>query len=502
MARIAVVALALHLAAAATAAAQEHPVTIHPERSETVTLYLGGRLDIDWVFRSRELTAYTNSFSNPTQDPLATVPNPLSSNSENTFEGQYAFRFDARLPAGVSAVVEVGRRRAENETLTRYGDATAPAILLREARANVDDLIVPGLSVELGITTWSFNPRGKGGSLAFEPRSAASSHDNLSGLGNVNQRETADARLFNAGFPIILQPVGAGFRYVRGPVTVELTLLPATVEGGRPSTDEALYAVDVLWNLPQIGEGSRFGLIAACNSLAVDPPGAAPGVPANEHADIYTVGGGFDFKLFDGALEVYVEAYVQAGKASETALGDQIKAAGRALRGGFEWNHKVANPLPIWAGISFMHLSGDDDTDPNDKQANRFSAYESVSDLLILEDPFYGFDWDTNYEALKVYGGLRLSVAKEHDLEVGLILAFTRAAEEVGAPGAAEDALGTEVDLRLRWDVNSQFTVHLAVGVLTGSKVLENAMDLGVPGSNPRSSDHAALFVLGSVLTF
>jgi hypothetical protein len=485
------------------AAAQDRPVVTAPERSDTIKVFISGRIEMDYVWRSRELTAFTNSFSNPTHDPaLPFFPNPATSDSEDTFEGQWAVRLDARLTSGASVVAEIGRRRAELEQINRYGETGSMDVILREARGEFDDLLVPGLSAELGITTWSFNPRGKGGSLAFEPRGAHSSHESLHGLGDINQRETADARLGNAGFPEELQPMGGVFQYGSGPLTFEVVILPTVLEGGRPKADESLYAVDLYYALPEVGEGSRIGLIVANNSLATDPPGALPGVPANEHADIWTIGGGFDLRLFGGALEIYGETYFQTGKASETALGDRIDAAGRAFRGGIEWNHKVGNPMPIWAGLSFMHLSGDDDDDPNDDEANRFSAYEAVSDLLILENMYYGYDWESNYEAFKIYAGLRTSFAGgENNLELTAMAGFTKAAEEVGAPGALEDDLGREFDVRARWDVSRQFAVHLSMAFLTGSDVLENAMDAGVPGSNPDASDRATLFVLGMDLS-
>jgi hypothetical protein len=118
---------------------------------------------------------------------------------------------------------------------------------------------------------------------------------------------------------------------------------------------------------------------------------------------------------------------------------------------------------------------------------------------MILEDPYFGFDWSGNYEAIKIYAGTALSVmGGKDDLEISVIAGITKAAEEVGAGALAEDKLGNEFDVRLKWHMGKQASLTLAAAFLTGSDILEAAMDAaGGPGSNPQADDSAYLYVLG-----
>ncbi len=500
--------LALFLAAAG-AEAQERPVTTGPDRGDSVKVTASGGVKLDYITRSREITGFVNSFSNPTHDPaIVTSPNPITSRPENTFQGEVFMRIGADLTNKVSGVAEFGTRPtfpgpAGDPGLTRYGGSQANRIELREAHMKVADFPLEGLTIEGGLSTWSFNPRGKGGSLAFDPRRSGTGHQNLQSVAIINGAETIDARISNAGSPTFVQPVGGTMTYGVEPYLVEVVILPSVQENGRSNGDEALFATDLFLNLPQIGPGSRFGAIVALSSVETDAA-VAPALPANEHGRIWTVGGGGSFKLFDGGLEVYGEAYFQLGKASETVAGDDIDAEGRAYRVGLEWNHMVGNPMPLRAGLSYTLLSGDDDTDPNDKEANRFAAYNGVTDLMILEDPYYGFDWDGNYEAVKFFFGTAFSfMGGKDNLEVTLTGGITKAAEEVGAGALAEDKLGNEFDLRVRWSLTKQASLTLAAAGLFGSEILEGAMDAaGGPGSNPQSNDSAYLYVLGIDMAF
>jgi hypothetical protein len=508
-----IVALGLLLGlfmAATQADAQDRPVTTLPERADSLKVTASGGIKMDYVTRSREITGFINSLSNPTHDPaLLVTPNPITSEPENTFHGEVFIRIGTELSSKITGVVEFGTRPFftgpagaggfADGGITRYGGSSANPIELREANIRLADFPGEGVVIEAGISTWVFNPRGKGGALAFDPRHSGVGHANLE-ASQINGAETIDGRLAAAGDPQEVQPLGGTVTYGFESYRAEVVILPAVQEDGRPNADEALYAIDFWWDLPQVGNGSRVGVIVAL--MSVDT--AQPSGLGNEHARVWTLGGGGTFKLFDGALELWGEAYAQLGKASETVLGDDIDAAGRAFRVGLEWNHTVGNPMPIWAGVNYTHISGDDDTDPNDDEANRFAAYESISDLMILEDPYYGFDWDGNYEAVKFYAGTALSaMGGKDDLELTLTVGIAKAAEEVGAGALAEDKLGNEVDVRVKWHLGKQATITLAAAHLFGSDILEAAMDAGGgPGSNPQANDSAYLYVLGVSVGF
>ncbi len=479
--------------AAATAAAQDRPVTTTKDAASTVKVNVSGDMVIDYVGRSREVTAFTESYSNLT--PGIGLPPVDTSEPETTFEGHVAIRFAAELSEKIGAVIEFGTRRVDDGDILEHLGDSAQAIQLREAHIMLNELFTPELKAQLGITTWSFNVRGQGGALAFDPRHSQTITRNFDSNFTLNQGEAIDERLIGAAFVDELLPVGAVFTYTSGQVMIDLVLLPNVVEGGSPNDDEALYAVDLFWNLEQaVSKGSRVGAIAALSSF---PSGLAAG---NEHARVYTVGGGGSLKFMDGGLEVYVEGYAQFGKVGEDAAGDDIDAAGTTFQAGLQWRHTMGNPMPIWAGVNYTMISGDDDTLATDDEANRFSAYESVHDLMILEDQYYGYDWDSNLEIFKVNAGIALSVGGGKDnLEISAIVGIANAAEEVGVAPNEEDGLGNEFDVKVRWLMSKQASITFAYAMLTGSDILEEATG-GAAG--PQSEDSAYIWSVGADLRF
>jgi len=132
--------------------------------------------------------------------------------------------------------------------------------------------------------------------------------------------------------------------------------------------------------------------------------------------------------------------------------------------------------------------------------ASRFAAYEGVSDLMIMEDPYFGYDWDSNFQAVKVSGGLSLTAAVENDLDLMFIVGVMRAAKRVQLPtGRLENKLGNEVDVRATWHMTKQFSLRVSLAYLWGSRILEEAM--GGPNA-PDAQSSTFLFVLGWDMTF
>ncbi len=491
---------------AASALAQDKPLSTSGQRADTLKVSVTGDVVLDYVYRSREVTAYADSVSR--NGAVTPGPQPATSNPENTFEGYAAMRIGVDLSEKVGGVVEFGTRRIEDSTrgrINRLGeDGDANGILLREAHVMLNEFLNPALKAQFGISTWAFDVRGRGESFAFDPRRSQTITRNFDSITDINSEESADARLANAGFPEELLPVGATFSYAGEGWMADLVLLPGVIEGGAPNGDEALYAFNFWYMLDSMGKGSKVGVIAALSSFLTAPPGI--GAASNEHARVWTLGAGGVLKFMDGALEVYGEGYFQTGKAGEDATGD-VDAAGHAVQIGIEYRHVMGNPMPIWFGANFTLISGDsDDTGASpDDEANRFSAYENVNDLLILESMYYGYDWDSNYQAFKVNAGTAFSVAGGKDnLELSLIVGVTQAAEEVGDTAATmEDKLGNEVDVKIRWHLSKQASFSVMAGYLFGSEILENAMESpGGPGSNPKAEDNAYLYVMGLNLRF
>jgi hypothetical protein len=496
------------LALSATASAQEKPVSTDKGNTDTARVYVSGNQTTDYVQRDRELTAFTDSISNPNG-----ATNTTGSRSENTFEGEMGIRFTAELTNKVTAVLEVGTRRIDGNPdaatgeggINRFGEGEALRIKLKEAHVLLPVVIIPQVRAELGITTWKFNPRGKGGALAFDPRGSQTVTRNLdSDDVPFNRRDDAVNRFAEAAFAEFAQPVGAVFTYQEGAIVVDLVLLPTVNdEGGDPSDDDQLYALDGMLNLDSLGlgQGSRVGVIAALTAVRTD---AADFVtPGNDEGRtrMITLGGGTTLKVLE-SLEAFLEGYVQTGKGGELLSGQRVAKGGHAVRFGLEWHHTVANPMPIWAGINFTHISGEKDRpgEALNRKASRFAAYESVSDLMILEDPYFGFDWDSNFQATKISGGLSLTTVTENDLDLMFIVGITRAVNSLDVPtGGTENKLGNEVDIKATWHMTKQFALRLNLAYLWGSTLLEKAM--GGAG-NPHSSDTAFLFVLGWDLTF
>lgn len=482
---------AAFLAAISAAWAQEETrLTTAKERPQTVRIGVSGEVVLDYVWRGRELTAFMESYSNP-----AGTGAPATSSGENSFEGHAATRMDIELSDKVSALVEIGTKRVDGGFINEWGTGAAPGIRLREAAILLKDFLLDDLVFRIGIADWAFDVRGRGSSFAFDPRRSQSLNRNLSQIGGVTVEETDAARLILAGTPDELEPVGATIAYTRSNLLLELVLLPAAIEGGQPDADETLYALDAWFRFDE--RGSKAGMIVAVTTLR-----SAPAL--NTHAQIWTIGGGADVKLMDGALEVYAEAYFQFGKSGE-AGGSDAEAEGWALQAGAQY--ALASPA-LRFGLNFTWISGDGDTALGaDDKTGRFASYENVRDLMILEDPYFGFDWDSNYLALKVMAGATLSVAGGKDnLDLVLMAGLARAAEPIAftagkAAGRTEDVLGNEIDLRISWSLNKQASFGLGVAYLFGSDILENSMSAaGAPDA--RAEDSTLLYTLGLNLRF
>ncbi len=496
-------ALALACLATLPAAAQEKPVTTSRQSDQTLRVSVSGRTTLDYVYRSSEMTAFTDSVGGG---------GPNGSDSETTFEGFAAVRLDVELSDKMSVVLEMGTRRVDAGSINEWGNAAADAIQLREARMRFAECPAPSLTAEAGISTWSFDVRGRGSSLFMDPRHAQPASRNLRGNSSqTTSRQSVAAA--GVGDPDELQPVGLWVRYVQDVLAVDLVALPAAVEGGSPSDDESIYAVNLLYGLPMAGKDSRIGFIAAITTLGDAAP-ISPGLPefSGSGSRIVTIGGGIVLRGPGGVegLELYAEGYFQSGDAgkydpdgSAGALPEtDAEAAGRAFQAGAEYRHTVGNPMPVWVGVNYTQVSGDDDTSIGDDEINRFLGYESVNDLLILEDMYFGFDIDTNYTVLKVNGGIAFSVAGgRNNLEVEVWFGSARTSEDIFFGGAVgtEDELGNEIDVKAKLILGKQMTLRAGVAFVTGSDLLEQSMG---GSANPDSDDAATLFVVGMDVRF
>jgi hypothetical protein len=453
-------------ALALSAVAQEKPLTTKKENDGTVKVNVSGKLALDYVWRSKEMEAI-----------VVTLGTAGSGESENTFEGYAAIRFDVELTDKVSTVIEIGTERVDDGILawgqtSANGVSAAQDVVLREAHLLLGDFLAAGLRAQLGIETWTFDVRGKGSSFAFDPRHSQSFARNVTAAG-------PDTTL-GLSAPEELQPVGAVLTYERDALLLDLVILPAVIEAGPASDDESLYAADLHYKLD--GKGSRVSAILALVHVA--PLGA----PSGEHSNIFTLGGGAVLKGLVENLELWGEVYFQFGEVTQ-----DVDATGLGFQAGAEF--MLQNAIKLGGIITFV--SGDDDADD---EVGNFLSYENINDLMILEDQYYGFDWDHNYLAFKFYGEVPLDVRGKGDLVLKAILGIANAVEDIEfATGNNEDALGVEFDVRARWAVTKQASLHAGVGLLFGSDALEE--DMG-GSANDDADDNARLFVLGFDVIF
>ncbi len=494
--------LAMALAAAAQTPDQDKNLTTLKEMERTVRIVVSGRVVLDFVYRSSGVTFATEGFTSVDVPP---TPPTDDSDTETSFEGHVAIRTDIDLSDRVSIVLEIGTLRVDGGVINEWGNTTAEGIQLREAHAVVSELLTPELKAQIGIATWSFDVRGRGNSFAFDPRHSSTIAKNQNRHADDSDVFTNRASNGTAG-PNELVPLGAVLTWARENIMVDLVILPGVIEGGNPSNDEALYAVDFWYKLDQLGKGSRVGAIFSIS--AFDIPGATFPDDSQTNTALYTLGGGIVLKEVGmPGLELYFEVYVQFGDAGQSDTGgtpdaEDIEADGNSFQLGGEYHSTVGNPLPWWVGANVTYISGDDDSPAGtDDTSGNFLSYENVNDLLILEDMYFGFDWDANYFAFKFSAGASFDVASGKDnLEVSAILGIARAAEDVVISATTkEDGLGNEVDLRARYHLSKQASFNVAIGFLFGSDLLEESMRAH---GDPDEEDSAQIFTLGTDLKF
>jgi hypothetical protein len=500
---IGVAALAGLCLTALAASAQEKPITTSKDNSDTVKVTVSGDLVLDYVWRGREISEFVA--------PVVPGSGGAATHAVNDFEGYAAIRVNAELSDKVSGLIEFGTKRVDGGLVQFWGARSSfgtasfgQAIALREGQINLSDFLVNDLKAQIGITTWTFDMRGKGESMAFDLRHTPQITHNIAGVGMpINTRETNGVLGNRASLKDELEPVGLVLTYNRDALKVDAVILPAIVEGGYNSSDEALYALDLMYSLDSVGKGSHIGAIIALHQFNSTAFSGGPGGDM-----MFTIGGGGDFWLMDKALEVYVEAYGQFGTVSKPSAavgGPTVKAGGLAFQFGADY-HLPNNGNNLWGGINYTYYSGDNQTTPGNKM-NRFAAYQNIHDLMILEDMYTGFNWDSNYWAFKLDGGFALSLGSgKNNLELSAIFGFARTQSTIaftpaGGLAAATDTrkLGDEVDLKARWLLNKQASINIGVGFLFSSDVLKDSML--VNGDN-RDKNGSQMYTIGLDVKF
>lgn len=448
MKKSAIFAPALVAVLALSAHAQQG-IQTNADRKETLKVTVSGGFDMDWVFRGKELVAVLGG----------------GFEDEARIESNANVRLDIDLSNKVSVLVNLAAVRLNGTyaDIGHLGSADGQVVRLWDLAVRMQEVLDPAITIQVGTNNdFMFDIRGNGSPLFFAP--------GMSGSFGLNDGGTLD---YN-------QAAGLVLWYNRDAAHFAVALLPAIIEGGAASNDEAAYAVTFYYDLDSVGKGSRIGAILAVNTLSTASAGSAT-------SSIITIGGGASLKGLGGmeGLEVFGEFYVQSGD-----IGSSGDAGGTAFHLGGRYNLQgEGNP---WLEVQFSMLSGDDD--PLDTDADQFLSYENVNDFMIVESNLYGINIGTNLTAIKIMGGISFTSGggEKNNMTLSGGLGIFTLSEDVNVGGTIGDTdeLGTEFDVKLTIAYSKQVSIDAGVAFLFGSEVLEGA-------TAPEDEDSTSLFMLG-----
>jgi hypothetical protein len=436
------------VAVMALSAAAQQGIGTSADRKETLKVTVSGGFDIDWVFRGKELVSVLGG----------------GFEDEGRIESNANVRFDLDLSNKVSVIINLAavRLNGDYSNIGQLG-GDGQDIKLWDAAVRMQEVLDNAVTLQVGTNNdFMFDIRGKGTSLFFAPGQAGPFGLNEGGVLDYNQ------------------VAGAVLWYNRDTAHFALALLPAIIEGGAASNDEAAYAVTFYYDLDSVGKGSRIGAILAVNTLSAATAGSST-------SQIITLGGGASLKGLGGMtnLEVFGEFYIQSGD-----IGSGGDAGGTAFSLGGHFD--IEGDMAPWIELQITMLSGDDDA--GDSDVDQFLSYENVNDFMIVESNTFGINLGTNYRAIKIMGGLSLTAGGGDKNNVTLSggLGIFTASEDIAAGGSVGDTdkIGTEFDVKLAYWYSRAVSIDVAAAFLFGSEVLEGA-------TSPDDEDSTMLFTLG-----
>lgn len=467
----------------------EAKLKTHAERPETTVITVSGDVDLDWVWRDRALSAARGTFGTYGAGPGD------AGRSEAVIHAGYHVRLIADLSSKVRIVLSVENPRLDGtafpnaDVLGTNPEGLTP--LVREAAFVFHELFDPALALTVGANKWSWNVRDDGKALFWDPAHSGSITSNVLGAmsgGNGASTPGVDE----------LQPTGLLLAFNREQIHVTVALLPAIIERGAAAKDEAGYLGALTYDLEGVGKGSRLGMILAVTSTGFT---RVIGSSATE-STLITLGGGVALRdVGMEGLELFGEFYVQGGTIGTTTSAGgtvEIDAGGFAIEAGAKY--RLGGSLLPWVELKFTLLSGDDDQSLTDTDCDAWLSYGNHADLMIIEDPFYGFGWNANEFAVKLSGGVALSMmGKTNNLRLRGIFGWCDATEDVTFASGREDRLGMEFDAMAEWEFHKQVTINGGFGLLMASQILEESLG---GSSNANASSSSFLFTLGLAARF
>ena len=442
------------VAAMALSAAAQQGIQTSADNKETLKVTVSGGFDMDFVYRGKELVEVLGG----------------AARDEGRIESNANIRFDIDLSNKVSVIVNLATVRL-NGDYTNIGTLGSGGqnVELWDLAVRMQEVLDPAVTVQLGTNNdFTFDIRGRGSPLFFAPGKSGSFGANVGGT--------------SAGVLDYNQVAGAVLWYNRDAAHFALALLPAIIEGGASSNDEAAYAVTFYYDLDSVGKGSRIGAILSVNTLADLTPAAG----GNSESQIITIGGGASLKGLGGmeGLEVFGEFYIQSGD-----VGSNGDAGGTAFALGGHYD--LQGDMAPWIELQFVLLSGDDDL--ADTDVDSFLSYEGVNDFMIIESNTFGLNINTNMTAIKIMGGVSFTAGggEKNNLHLSGGLGMFTATEDINVGGTIgnTDKLGTEFDVKLTYWYSKAVSLDVGMAFLFGSEVLE--------GSTTDTEDSSSLFMMG-----
>ena len=467
LAGLAVLALSL------SAQAQDKAITT--SNPDTLKVSVSGSVALDWVWHDE-----MSNFARGTTTGFSAD----GASESGDLEAVVRIALDIDLSDSVTANITIG-----NNDLSSTGGSitTGPAVLsnntetvdifFTDVSMTFAEILDPAVTIRVGTQNHAFDIRGNGSAFFFDPRNSESFAN------NTFQGSAAGAAPDFSGQDV-LQPAGLTLTYVRDKLEVNLIAWTA-IEGGRAAADEANLGADFYY---QLSENTRLGGILMLTGFgANDPLSGVPFSASVSETQVATIGGGIVMSGLMPNLDLYAEIYIQSGDAGVVGT-TTMEAGGTAMLIGADY--KLSDKTSLGGSITIISGDGSADGDQDN-----FLTYESVNDLLILEDQAFGVDIDTNLTLIKAY----ITHQLRPNLSLKGMLGMATATEKIAGPTGTNDALGMEIDVTLSYSYSSSVNFTGRIGMLTGSDVLEAGAQ---PFMGTEADDSASIVTIGTDFTF
>lgn len=482
------------LALSATAFAQ----TVDKQKgSEAVKITIGGWSDFDWIYRDRTESAIRGN-GQLAGSGVGWAGVSAFTQSQTSFHNYTNIRLDVELTDKVSAVIEFGTEPFENSNFTGsslLGNAIG-AVNFRNLYVQMAEVFDPAITIRVGQIHTVFDIRGDQQSIVYDSfwtpgPTAYVGQDAVVGGQNSAVLDSAIGNTVSAG---------AQLTYKRDAIQLDLVLFPAVQEAftANPAhRDVANYYLDFWYNIDSLSKGSRFGLLALLTHVPPVGAGAGPGT-------MFTLGGGTDLYFLDkNALEFFFEVYFQFGNVNAVSGGPDLKAQGIGLDAGLKY--KFDSDLQPWLQAKVTWLSGDNN--PTDNNQKAWVSQGIQRDLLVLEDPLFGMNIESNDLIFCFSGGLAFSTggAIKNNVQLSAAIGIANADKGIvvgptssGSTARSEKNLGDEFDIKLKYIYTKALSLDLGLGYLFSSKVLEGLTSSTAGATTVKGNDSTFVFTMGA----